>query len=297
MSWTAGTSVVIPSYKMWPLLKLTLLAVLHDCAALGEAWEVLVIDNDSGQDTTARLLALARSDKNLRVILRKGLRGRNFQPGAARNLGIEAARYDTLVFLDADCVPAAGTLRAYREAARHDLRTVFLGHRVFIEASGVDAALVARCRDVLERAPRVPSASNYGTVVDRRMPELLALSSADMPFDCLFGCNFALHRRCLADERFAKSFDGHWGYEDIELGHRLHLAGRRFRYLPDAYVYHQEHAFDEFARAAGRRRNFAIAAALIPGFEDHRKGKPRVCGLPISAPLAAARQQHTQTAT
>jgi hypothetical protein len=197
------------------------------------------------------------------------------------------------VFLDADCVPAAGTLRAYREATRHDLRTVFLGHRVFIKASGLNAALVARRRDVLERAPRIPSASNYGTVVDRRMPELLALSFAEKPFDCLFGCNFALHRRCLAGERFARSFDGYWGYEDIELGHRLHLAGRRFRYLPDAYVFHQEHAFDEVARAAGRRRNFAIAAALIPGFEDHRRTSPRVCALPFGTPLAAARQQPT----
>jgi hypothetical protein len=86
----------------------------------------------------------------------------------------------------------------------------------------------------------VASVSNYGLAVDRRMEELLSLDSHPLPWDCMYVCNMAVHRDCLGDHRFNRVFDGYWGYEDIELGYRLHRAGLSFSYVPEAFAYHQE---------------------------------------------------------
>ena len=41
---------------------------------------------------------------------------------------------------------------------------------------------------------------------------------------------------------FDENFTG-WGLEDIELAYRLHRAGARFVYEPEAASYHQAHGF------------------------------------------------------
>jgi glycosyltransferase involved in cell wall biosynthesis len=72
--------------------------------AAGVEVEVIVVD-DGSTDATARRAAEAGA----RVVRRRAGRG---NPGAARNLGARVASGDPLVFLDADCVPAPGWLRA-----------------------------------------------------------------------------------------------------------------------------------------------------------------------------------------
>jgi GT2 family glycosyltransferase len=263
----SGVSVVIPSYESWSLLERTLAAVLHDVARLDAPGEVLLVDNDSGPELRRAVERRFGSSELLRVFHRSGLGERKFQPGAARNTGIEHARFDRLVFLDADCVPVPELLAAYARGLKADPGGVLIGHRVFVDPTGVPVG----DRDRLAKAPHVASASNYGHVEDRRLPELRELERHPRPYDCLFACNFAIHRRALEDLRFRAAYDGHWGYEDIDLGYRLHLAGCRFRYVPEAFVLHQEGGdLSAEDRLAGRRRNLPILADAIPGFEAYR---------------------------
>lgn len=266
-----GVSVIIPTYESWPLLERTLSAVIHDAIELDVPCEVLVVDNESHPELKDRLNRRFASSGVLRTYRRTGLEGRHFQPGSARNEGIRQARHECLVFLDSDCVPTRGLLRRYVAQLQADSGAVLLGHRVFVDATDLDADEVALDRMLLEKAPRVASASNYGRIQDRRLPELRALEAHPRPYDCLFACNFAIHRDCLGELRFDPTYDGHWGYEDIDLGYRLHKAGRRFRYLSDTLVYHQEGGtVSAQQRAAGRRRNFPVLAAKVPGFASYR---------------------------
>ncbi|HXG02095.1 MAG TPA: glycosyltransferase [Candidatus Binatia bacterium] len=75
-------------------------------------YEVLVFDDDSEDDTAARVAAVAGSSPRLRLLrggaLPPGWRGK---PWACHNLAREA-RGELLVFADADVVPAPSTLRA-----------------------------------------------------------------------------------------------------------------------------------------------------------------------------------------
>jgi glycosyltransferase involved in cell wall biosynthesis len=272
-----GVSVIIPSYEGWPTLRMTVLAVLHDARGLGIPWEVIVVDNESNPGLVDRISALAEPRDPLRVIRRTGLRGRHYQPGAARNVGIDHAKFDWLVFLDADCVPAPTALARYRDRLAADPSKAYIGHRVFVDVLGLDALEVAHDRQAIDVAPRVRSVSNYGEIEDRRLPELLSLAHHPRPYDCLFSCNFALHKVCLGRLRFNSMYDGYWGYEDIDLGFRLHQAGRRFEYVPDAFAFHQEASqVPPSARATGRARNMPILDARCPGFIDFRAAGGRV---------------------
>ncbi len=230
-----------------------------------------MVDNESDPRLVDEVERRFGSSGLVRTHRRTGLGARHFQPGAARNEGIERTRHAGLVFLDSDCVPAEGLLGRYAAELDANPGAVLIGHRVFIDSIPFGAVALARDRALLERAARVASASNYGRVEDRRLPELRRLATHPRPYDCLFGCNFAIRRETLGDLRFRTRYDGHWGYEDIDLGYRLHRRGRPFRYVPEAFVYHQEGGeLTETDRQAGRSRNFPILAAAVPGFADYR---------------------------
>lgn len=280
-----GVSVIVPTYEAWPTLHRTLGAIVHDCRGLAVPWEVLVVDNESGADFLARAESFALDNPGVRLVPRTGLRGRHFQPGAARNIGIDLARYGTLIFLDADCVPAEPLIGTYHRWTQRHHDVVFIGHREFVDSTGIDPTVVAERRGVLDALERVPSTSNYSSPHERRMPELEALDEHPRPYDCMYACNMAMHRDCIGQHRFAMVFDGRWGYEDIELGYRLHKAGRSFRYLSDASVFHQEGASLSVAdRVAGRLTNFAIAGQLIDEFEHYRRGSRRLGAAPVAEP-------------
>lgn len=85
----------------------TIGACLDGLAAqdLAEPFEVVVVDNGSRDGTAALAAAHPVVDRVVR-------RERGEGPGAARNDGVRAARAPLIAFLDSDCVPEPGWLRA-----------------------------------------------------------------------------------------------------------------------------------------------------------------------------------------
>ncbi|MCX8155811.1 MAG: glycosyltransferase [Verrucomicrobiae bacterium] len=104
-------SVIVPAFNEEKLLPASLLVLRQAAAAAWEsqgfAWEVIVCDNNSS-DETARVAAAAGA----RVV---------FEPvnqiARARNTGARAARGQWLVFMDADSQPCPGLLAAVARAA------------------------------------------------------------------------------------------------------------------------------------------------------------------------------------
>ena len=95
--------------------------------AVGEAYEVVVVDDDSTDATAA--VARASGASVLHVKLR--------QISAVRNAGARAARGDLLAFVDADTLVPQNVLRAMLEAVARG--AVGGGARVRFEAHGVSA--------------------------------------------------------------------------------------------------------------------------------------------------------------
>lgn len=74
-----------------------------------ERWEAIVVDDASGEDTAAALDdVVARSECNIRAVHLD----RNGGPARARNEGTLLAAAPVVAFIDDDCVPEPGWLRA-----------------------------------------------------------------------------------------------------------------------------------------------------------------------------------------
>ncbi len=101
-------SIVIPAYNEARLLGGTLTALHEAASALGEPYEIVVVDDASTDDTAA--IAHAHGARVVTVACR--------QIAAVRNAGARAARGAALVFVDADTVAPAETLRAALQALR-----------------------------------------------------------------------------------------------------------------------------------------------------------------------------------
>ncbi|MFH0957333.1 MAG: glycosyltransferase [Pseudomonadota bacterium] len=265
-----GVSVIIPSYNRSSMLRKTLCGLICQKGYSGPL-EVIIVDNGSGEDTFARIA-------DLRVLLpirmlKRELVGTHFRPGSARNLGAIQAQYNQLLFLDSDCVPSEYLVYFHVKELRSGRRVVTIGHRVFVDDSICPESIILTGSDLISYLSPVASASNYLEVIDRRIPELNMIARHPAPYNCLHGCNVGLRKEDFFEAgMFDLSFDGHWGYEDIELGYRLYRMGIRFVYLPEAVVYHLEGEGLSLAeRLTGRVRNYALACKKIPHYDSFRK--------------------------
>ncbi len=89
-----SVSIIMPAYNAAATIAETLDSVLVQTHT---AWEVLVVDDGSQDETAAIVTEYAARDGRIRFI-----RAPHEGGGAARNRGIAAARYAWLLFLDAD---------------------------------------------------------------------------------------------------------------------------------------------------------------------------------------------------
>ena len=196
-------SVVVPVRDGLPWLEdqLEALAGQH----VDEAWEVVVADNGSTDESRRVVARWAEADPSIRLVDASARRG----AGAARNIGVGAARGDLLVFCDADDVVHPGWLEACTRA---------LG----------DADVVAGAFD------RTSLNGGGHSEAEPAATRQLGFLPAGL------ASNLAVRRR---------AFDAVGGFaedllvgEDIDLCWRLQLNGYRFALARDAVVSRRERA-------------------------------------------------------
>src|SRR5579862_9158271 len=166
----------------------------------GPAFEVVVVDNGSSDDTRA-VAEKCSSQPGFAVTYL-------FEPepnrGKARNSGIRAARGDLVVFCDDDVSIPPGWLVAHQEAHRAGNSTVVNGPILNVGS--------------YEDRPK-PKPANYSRA-------FLCTCNASVPRAALIGVNGF-------DEEFNL-----YGWEDTELGVRLRESGVRWKFAWDAYIWH-----------------------------------------------------------
>lgn len=95
-------SVVVPAYNAAETIGKTIAALAAQ--DLAEPYEVIVVDDGSGDET----VAIAEGTPGPIRVIRQDHQG----PGPGRNRGVGEARADLIAFTDADCFPTRGWLRA-----------------------------------------------------------------------------------------------------------------------------------------------------------------------------------------
>ena len=187
-----------------------------------EDLEIVVVENNSGDDSAARIRAHAPH-----VILVESRENLGFAGGS--NLGVHASSGEFVAFLNNDAKPDSGWVRA--AVSR------------FAESSSI-GAVASRVLDwdgVL--VDYVGSAMTWFGQGYKPLTAEPVPVEPDHPKDVLFGTGAAMFVRRIVydllggfDERYFMFF------EDVDLGWRLNLLGWRFAYEPKSLAFHKHHA-------------------------------------------------------
>ncbi|MCB9595037.1 MAG: glycosyltransferase [Sandaracinaceae bacterium] len=212
-------TLVIPTYNRAERLR----SLLH-CLTRQQTDRLarVVVGDDGSSDHTAEVV---RSFEGRLPIEHAWQEDRGFRAGQARNLGIERAVGDVVIFADDDVLVGPDYVEAHiaAHAAEPEVRRVVLGPRHRTLAFDRDAPEPSDFEHA-ERDDRI--ADLEGRSVDEH----------EAPWIFVYSCNFSV-RLGGPELWFDDGFSG-WGLEDTELGYRLHHAGYRIVEEPRAMVLH-----------------------------------------------------------
>ncbi|HWV86113.1 MAG TPA: glycosyltransferase family 2 protein [Capillimicrobium sp.] len=206
---------------------------------LGTAWELVLVDNASPDDT-AELFA-AWSDRATVVALPEN---RDFAGGC--NAGAEAARGEVLVFLNNDTIVGPGALETLVEQAREP-GVGAAGARLLYPDGTIQHAGVWMVRE------------GSGVVVPYHLFHHedgdLPAAAVTVDLDCVTAACLAMPADLFAAlDGFDTAYRNGW--EDVDLCLRVRTAGRRIVYRGDVAIVHDEGATR--GRQQGVSRNAEI---------------------------------------
>lgn len=208
-------SVVIPTYNRLPILQKCLRAL--ELQELGDqtpitGYEIVLVDDGSTDGTLAWLNAHKEEFPHLRSFEQD-----HAGPAAARNLGVEKARGDTIIFIDSDLVVLSNFLQAHTDGlmqGRENLKS---------DCCFTYGAVINTCN--FEN----PTTEPYK--ITDFSAAFFATGNVAIP-------KYWLEKAGLFDTRFQL-----YGWEDLELGVRLKNLGLKLIKCPEAVGYHWHPAF------------------------------------------------------
>lgn len=203
-------SVIIPTYNRLPILQKCLAALSQQQLTSPHTYEVIVVDDGSTDDTIPWVQAQSWPHLQHCCQSHQGA-------AAARNLGLQMAQGDTIVFIDSDLVVTEPFLQTHAEALESAQQQ--FGHdRLFTYGRVIQTCNFAE-----------PTATPY---------KLSDYSAAYFATG-----NVAIARHWLEE---AGGFDPNfqqYGWEDLELGVRLQQLGLKLAKAPKAVGYHWHPSF------------------------------------------------------
>jgi glycosyltransferase involved in cell wall biosynthesis len=218
-------TVVIPTYKRSRRLE-ALLSCLT--AQEGTSLARVVVCDDGSPDDTAEV---ARRFEGRLPLVYRHQPDLGFRAGQARNMGIESAVGDVIIFVDDDVVVSPHFVEAHVQAhaeglARGTPRLVIgYRHRRFGDPSGQPTLDEIRAGEADDRVPVIG-------------PEGETVGQHPQPWMFVYSCNFSVPHE-TPELRFDDGFVG-WGLEDIDAGYRLWRSGLEVHTAPRARVLHIE---------------------------------------------------------
>ena len=215
-------SVVVVNYR-GPEDTLTCLQQVSKLDFPAARLELICVDNASGDDSVPRI----RAGMPPGVILVESPRNSGFTGGC--NLGVEHATGEYLAFINNDARPDPAWLTEAVAVLEQDCTIACVASKV-LDWDGnnvdfVDAALTWYGMGYKPGAGS-PYDGSHNSAVDVLFPTGSAMIIRADAFRALGGF----------DERFFMF------YEDVDLGWRLNLLGKRVRYVPSSLVFHKHHA-------------------------------------------------------
>jgi GT2 family glycosyltransferase len=221
-----SASVVIVAYDSGP----GLLACVASVWADEPDWQVIVVDNGGGGDELEAVAAAGR----VTIITPP----KNLGFGGGCNLGAKVATSETLVFLNPDTVVAPGSLRRMIEPL-HDEQVGIVTARLRL----LDDPEHLHAAGTVVHVSGLGWSGGYGTAAD---------GGKQVQTDVSAPCGAAMAVRTATFEELGGFHDEFFLYqEDIQLGWRVQMSGRRVVCCATADIYH-DYDFEKH----GKKRYF-----------------------------------------
>lgn len=260
-------SVIVCTYNRAANLPACIAHLARQEGTEGIDWEVLVVDNNSSDDTAATVERLQGEHP---ICLRYTFESKQGLSNA-RNCGIRASAAARVIFIDDDILAAPGWLAAYARAfAEHDCDAA--GGRILVQ----------------------PPSPLPAWIRPEMMGFLGHLDYGDEPMELdgverfPFGGNMAFHRRALErigdfDPNLGRkgdtdSADGLFKGEETEYFRRLAERGGTIRYVPGATVSHHILPYQ-------LQRKFFLTIHYNEGYQRGRDAPPPLGRTFLGVPL------------
>ncbi len=198
-------SVIIPTYNRLSMLRQTIESLMQQTYP-ADHYELIVVDDGSTDGTFAYLEELTEGQR-LRAIHQT-----NSGPAAARNTGVQAAKYEWLAFTDDDCCVNPDWL------------------------TSLARFLTPQCA---VGGPIIPAGSSHWLHRFFLASGCTHPQQPDGAVKTLFSCNMALHRRDLSAVGGFDATFVHAGGEDLDLSYRLLAQGITLTCVSGAFLYHE----------------------------------------------------------
>lgn len=215
-------SVVVTTYN-WPeVLKLVLMSLNNQT---DQNFEVLIADDGSKEDTGAMIEKFKRQASY--PITHLWQEDKGFRAARARNMGIQAAKGNYIVFLDGDCIPRHDFIVNHRYLAQKQYFVV--GHRIILDHSFTQRVLTKNL--AIWQKGHLYWLTHYLKKHSNKILPLLTIKiqkhryKKPMKWQGAKTCNLAFWRDDLIKTKgFDEGFEG-WGYEDSDLVIRILNTG------------------------------------------------------------------------
>ncbi len=208
-------SIVIPTYNRQPILEKCLLALEHQQLTSNSVvtdYEVVLVDDGSTDGTLEWLESHKEEFPHVRSHSQD-----HMGPAAARNLGVEKATGDTIIFIDSDLVVTEQFLQAHADALVQGEKQLG-SNKLFTYGAVINTCNFDN-----------PTSEPY---------KITDFSAAYFATGNVAIARKWLEQAGLFDTRFQL-----YGWEDLELGVRLKQLGLKLIKCPEAVGYHWHPAF------------------------------------------------------
>jgi cellulose synthase/poly-beta-1,6-N-acetylglucosamine synthase-like glycosyltransferase len=203
-------SIVIPAHNAGQTIQRCLDGL--ECQTVPrDFYEIIVVDDGSSDNTYAQVMTY----KNVRLFKQQ-----YSGPSAARNLGIQHARGEIVLFTDADCVPVQDWIECMVAPFQEE------------EVVGVKGTYLTRQREVVSRFVQLEFEEKYERMAREKYIDFIDTYSAGYRKSIL-----------VTNNGFDPSFPVA-SAEDQELSFRLARQGYKMVFVANAIVYHLEHPRD-----------------------------------------------------
>ncbi|MBN2121332.1 MAG: glycosyltransferase [Candidatus Omnitrophica bacterium] len=187
------------------------------------AFEVIVVDGESKDNTQSIVRKYAAAHSNIRLIVepKKGA-------AAARNTGLRSAGYGQVAFIDADCEAPSEWLeklvKEYKDRSRDDNKLAAVGGKnIPLKEAGPFLKAIGVALDSF--------AGSFGSVQGRQFKRsryVVSLATLNVLYD----------RKTLIDiGGYDESLESE--AEDADLNFRLASAGYTLFFIPESFVWHK----------------------------------------------------------